>query len=113
MALKKIIYRWQLNDLERGDQVEFFPDIIHVLPWQLEARVHSWDIHFGHRIGINFISRDAKDPSALYLLTYDRQDLLPTDSGAIDVRDHAVIQCPRITPREKEYEEYISILNSD
>jgi len=104
MSLVRIVRDSDIDDLKKGDGVQFKHDE-ESYPWKDEAVFYGRDLE-----EMGFVSR-AKEGIVIYGLSFCRSDLVPAGRGRLMLKPYQNISYTEITPEDPEYELYAGYLN--
>ncbi len=96
---KDICHEYQLAELERGDVINFWPDTVKPVPWSNLGVFYRNDLHAKE------FALPAIKGNTIYLISICASKLIPTDSGAIEIRDSSSYPCEEIAPEDPRYQE--------
>jgi len=106
MSLKKIVYNWQIDELGRGDKVDFVPDEVGNNPWSDRMVFYEKQLET-----LIFISK-ARTGKDIYQIGLTRSDFNPTDLGLIRIRNRSTGSYSKYEPDDPEYEMLLDVLNT-
>ncbi len=104
MSLKKICEQEELDKLAKGDAVDFFPEPKKNRPWQDPL------IFYGREFfQVGFLAR-AVNGDSIYTISINRDNLLPTKSGALEIEKDTIVRYEEIDELDPMYDEYMEII---